>query len=86
MLDLKDSIKWGNKLSFKSNNLYQITSANNINSKRLYKNKYENIMYKNYNKSQINIYVNTIGSKIWDIVQVVKFKARPKSMILLITK
>ena len=43
-------------------------------------------MYKNYNKSQINIYVNTIGSKIWDIVQVVKFKARPKSMILLITK
>ena len=38
---LKDSIKRGNKLSFKSNDLYQITSANNINSKRLYKNKYE---------------------------------------------
>ena len=45
MLDLKDSIKWGNKLSIKSNNLYEITIANNVNSKRLYKNKYENTMY-----------------------------------------
>ena len=53
----------------------QTTSANNINSKRLasyIKNKYENIVYKNYNSSQINIArcksVNTIiGSKIWDI-------------------
>ena len=30
------------------------------------KNKYENIVYKNYNNSQINRDVNTIGSKIWD--------------------
>ena len=37
------------------------------------KNKYENIVYKNYNNSQINIDVNTIGSKIWNIVQVAKF-------------
>ena len=50
------------------------------------KNKYENIVYKNYNNSQINIDVNTIGSKIWDIVRVVKFKTRSKSMTLLITK
>ena len=71
----------------------QTTSANNINSKRLasyIKNKYENIVYKNYNSSQINIArcksVNTIiGSKIWEIV--VKFsKTRSKSMALLITK
>ena len=40
------------------------------------KNKYENIVYKVYNNSQINIGVNTIGSKIWDIVWVVKFKTR----------
>ena len=73
MLNLKDSIKWGNKLHFKSNNLYQITSVNNINSKSLNKNKYENTVYKNYNNSQINIDVNTIGSKIWNIVQVAKF-------------
>ena len=38
------------------------------------KNKYENIVYKNYNNSQINIDVNTIGSKIWDIVWLAKFK------------
>ena len=50
------------------------------------KNKYENIMYKNYNNSQINIDVNTLCSKNWDIVQVVKFKTRSKSMTLLITK
>ena len=37
------------------------------------KNKCENIVYKNYNNSQINIDVNTIGSKIWDIVWVAKF-------------
>ena len=59
LLDLKGSIKWGNKLSFKSNNLYQITSKNTINSKRLYKNKYEDIVYPNYINSQINIDVNT---------------------------
>ena len=39
-------------------------------------------IYKNYNNSQINI----DGSKIWDIVQVVKFKTRSKSMTLLIIK
>ena len=50
------------------------------------KNKYENIVYKNYNNSQINIDVNTIGSKIWDIVRVVKLKTRSKSMTLLIIK
>ena len=69
------------------------TSANNINSKRLassIKNKYENIEYKNYSNSQINIArcksVNTIiGSKIWEII-VKFFKTRSKSMTLLITK
>ena len=40
------------------------------------KNKYENIVYKNYNNSQINIDVNTVGSKTQDIVRVVKFKTR----------
>ena len=50
------------------------------------KNKYENVVYKVYNNSQINIDVNTIGSKIWDIVWVVKFKTRSKNMTLLITK
>ena len=49
---------------FKSNNLYQITNANNINSKRLYENKYENIVYENYNNSQIDTDLNTIGSNI----------------------
>ena len=61
------------KLSFKSNNLYQITSANNINSKRLYKNKYEN--------SLINIYGSTIGSKTWDIVRVLKFKVKKHEIV-----
>ena len=51
---------------FKSNNLYQITNANNINSKRLYENKYENIVYENYNNSQIDTDLNTIGSNIWN--------------------
>ena len=51
---------------FKSNNLYQIANANNINSKRLYENKYENIVYENYNNSQIDTDVNTIGSNIWN--------------------
>ena len=50
------------------------------------KNKYENIVYKNYNNSQINIDVNTIGSKIWEIVRVAKFITRSKSITLLITK
>ena len=50
------------------------------------KNKYENVVYKVYNNSQINIDVNTIGSKIWDIVWVVNFKTRSKNMTLLITK
>ena len=49
-------------------------------------NKYRNIVYKNYNNSRINIDVNTIGSKIWDIVRVAMFKTRSKSMTLLITK
>ena len=43
-------------------------------------------VYKNYNDSQINTYGSTIGSRIWDIVRVLKFKTRSKSMILLITK
>ena len=51
---------------FKSNNLYQIANENNINSKRLYENKYENIVYENYNNSQIDTDVNTIGSNIWN--------------------
>ena len=46
--------------------MYQITNANNINSKRLYENKYENIVYENYNNSQIDTDVNTIGSNIWN--------------------
>ena len=50
------------------------------------KNKYENVVYKVYNNSQINTDVNTIGSKIWDIVWVVNFKTRSKNMTLLITK
>ena len=51
LLNLKDSIKWGNKLSFKSNNMYQIARASNINSKRLYKNKYEIFVCKDYNNT-----------------------------------
>ena len=50
------------------------------------KNKYENIVYKNYNNSQINIDVNNIGSKIWETVRVAKFKTRSRSMTLLIMK
>ena len=69
LLDLKDSL-----------NLYQITSGNNINSKRLYKNKYENIVYKNYDNSQIKIDVNNIlGPKILDIIRVVKFQKGQKA-------
>ena len=70
-LDLIALIEVYNKLSFKSNNLHQITSANSINSRKLYKNKYENIMYKNYNNSQINLDVNTIYTVVrlkFDIV------------------
>ena len=36
----------------------------------IYIKKYENIMYKNFNRNQINADVNTIGSKILDIKQV----------------
>ena len=43
-------------------------------------------VYKNYNNSNINTDGSTIGSKIWDIVQVLKFKIRSKSMTSLITK
>ena len=66
--------------------MYQIISANNIISMRIYKNKYENIAYKNYNNSQINTDINTIGSKLWDIVRVLNCKAKSKSMTLLIIK
>ena len=62
-------------VSFKSINLDQISSANNINFVRIYKNKYENIAYKNYNNSQIRTDVNTIGPKIWDIAQVLKVES-----------
>ena len=62
-------------VSFKSINLDQISSANNINFVRIYKNKYENIAYKNYNNSQISTDVNTIGPKIWDIAQVLKVES-----------
>ena len=42
-------------------------------------------VYKNYNNRLV--YGSTIiGSKTWDIVQVLKFKIRSKSMALLITK
>ena len=44
------------------------------------------IVYKNYNNSQINTPGSTIGSKTWDIVRVLKFKTRSKSMTILITK
>ena len=43
-------------------------------------------MHKNYNNSQINTDVNTIDSKIWDIIQVLKFRTESKSMPLLNTK
>ena len=66
--------------------MYQISSANNIIYMGIYKNKYETIAYKNYNNSQINTDVNTIDSKLWDIVRVLKCKSKSKSMALLITK
>ena len=53
---------------------------------RIYKNKYENIAYKNHKSSQINTDVNTMGSKFCDIVRVLKFKTKSKSMLLLIIK
>ena len=54
----------------KTNYLYQIIGAIKINSKRLFKNNYENIVYKNHNNSQINTDVNIISvpSKMWNIV------------------
>ena len=50
-------------------NLYQITIANNItiSSKRLYKNNFENTVYKNdNNNSQIGRCKYYTSSKIWD--------------------
>ena len=44
--------------------MYQISSANTIIYMGIYKNKYETIVYKNYNNSQINTDVNTIDSKL----------------------
>ena len=41
-------------------------------------------VYNNYNNSQINTDGSTIGSKIWDIVWVLKFKTRSKRVKLLI--
>ena len=71
-------------------NLYPITSANNItisiSSKRLYKNNFENTVYKNYNNSQISRCKYYMSSKVWDIVWVSKFKTRSKIMTLLIKK
>ena len=72
--------------NFKTNNLYQITSANNISSKALYKNNYENIVYKNYSNSQISRCKYYMSSRIWGIVLVSKFKTRSKNMKLLIEK
>ena len=46
---------------------------------RIFKKKYEYIAYKNYSNSQINTDVNTIGSKIWDIVHVIKFKTKSET-------
>ena len=63
-------------------NLYKITGADNItfSSKRLYKNNFENTVYKNYSNSQISRCKYYMGSKIWDIVWVSKI------MTLLIKK
>ena len=36
-------------------------------------------VYKNYNNSQINRDGSTIGSKIWDIIRVLKFKKGQKA-------
>ena len=65
-----------------NNNLHQITSANNINSKKLHKNNYENIVYKNYNKSQIDTDVIIVLK--FGTVGILKFKTRSKTMTLLI--
>ena len=46
----------------------------------IHKNKYENIANKNYNNSQIN--VNMVSSKIWDMVQAIKFKTVKKLAII----
>ena len=43
-------------------------------------------VYKNYNNSQIDTDESTIGSKISDIVWVLKFKTRSKNMTLLVAK
>ena len=74
--------------NLKTYKLHHITSANNItiSSKRLYKNNFENTLYKNYNNSQISRCKYYMSSKIWDIVWVLKFKTRSKSMTLLIKK
>ena len=53
---------------------------------KIYKNKYKNIAYKNYNTIQINTNVNAIGNEIWAIVRVINFKIKSKSMSLFITK
>ena len=53
---------------------------------KIYKNKYKNIAYKNYNTIQINTNVNAIGNEIWAIVRVINFKRKSKSMSLFITK
>ena len=51
---------------------------------RMYKSKYEKIVYKFVIVRSID--VNTIDSKIWDILRVTKFKTKSKSMLLLIIK
>ena len=51
---------------------------------RMYKSKYEKIVYKFIIVRSID--VNTIDSKIWDILRVTKFKTKSKSMLLLIIK
>ena len=61
--------------------MYQITSASNIiiSSKRLFKNNYENIVYKNYSNSQSHRCKYYTSSKIWDIVWVSKLKQGQKA-------
>ena len=51
---------------------------------RMYKSKYEKIVHKFIIVRSID--VNTIDSKIWDILRVTKFKTKSKSMLLLIIK
>ena len=46
----------------------------------------QNIANKNCSNGPINTGVNSIGSKIWDIVQLTKFKTKSKSMPLFIPK